>query len=137
MTTSRFVTSKSRDNGKDERANCRPGKAGHGRGEATQQEGQVVPCRDAMLYTKEMSIYREIRGQARRTQIALARYVSMLLLNPAFSPLGVTRLYMHSRSHTFVLMFHESMSTLKFSGTSIFHTSTFAAPFQVAAPDRP
>src|SRR5712691_446985 len=137
MTTSRFVTSKARDNGKDERANCRPGKAAHGRDEATHQEGQIVSCRDAMLYTKEMSIYREIRGQARRTQTALVRYVSMLLLNPGFSPLGVTRLYMHSRSHTFVLMFHELMSTLKFSGTSIFHMSTFAALFQVVAPDGP
>ena len=73
MATSRFVTSKSRLNGEDERANCRPGKAGHGRDEATQQEGQIVPCRDAMLYTKEMSICRGIRGQARRTQTALVR----------------------------------------------------------------
>jgi hypothetical protein len=71
------------------------------------------------------------------TQIPLVRYVSMLLLNPAFSPFGVTRLYTHSRSHTFVFMFQESMSTLKFSGTSIFHTSTFAAPFQVGTPEGP
>jgi hypothetical protein len=90
--------------------------------------------------TSRMSItYRrkEIKENMLHTQIALVRYVSMLLLNPAFLPFGVTRLYTHSRSHTFVFMFQESMSTLKFSGTSIFHTSTFAAPFQVGMPEGP
>jgi len=67
--------------------------------------------------------------------MALVRYVSMLLLKPAFLPLGVTRLYTHSRSHTLVLMFHESTSILKLLGTSMANTLTFAAPFQLGAPE--
>lgn len=59
----------------------------------------------------------------------------MLLLKPGFSPLGVTRLYTHSRSQMFVFMFHESRRTLKFGANSMFAMSTFAAPVQSDTPD--
>ena len=68
------------------------------------------------------------------TQNALVAKVARLLLKPGFLPLGVTRLYTHSRSQTFVFMFHESRSILQFSANSIFQTSTFFAPSHLVWP---
>jgi hypothetical protein len=84
MATSGLVTSGFRNDGEDERANCRPGKTSHGRDEATQQEGQIVPSRNPMLYRKKKKKppgdeYLPLsRGERQmlfsgRTQIALVR----------------------------------------------------------------
>src|ERR1700683_5323339 len=64
------------------------------------------------------------------TQTALVAKVVMLLRNPGFLPLGVTRLYTHSLSHMLVLMFHESKRTLKLGANSITGILMFAAPCQ-------
>lgn len=71
------------------------------------------------------------------TQKALVKKVSMLLKLPGFLPFGVTRLYTHSRSQTFVFMFHESKRTLKLGASSICITFTFDAPPQVDSPFGP
>ena len=68
------------------------------------------------------------------TQNALVANVARLLLNPGFLPLGVTRLYTHSRSQTLVFMFQESRRTFVFSANSMFHTSTLAAPSHFVRP---
>lgn len=69
-----------------------------------------------------------------RTQNADVPNVIIVDRKPGFAPLGVTRLYTHSRSHMFVFMFQLSSITLKFGASSMFGTSTFAAPCHCDAP---
>ena len=69
-----------------------------------------------------------------RTQKALVAKVIMLLRKPGFLPAGVTRLYTHSRSQTFVFMFHESSRTFIFGANSMSQILTFAAPSHTVAP---
>lgn len=71
------------------------------------------------------------------TQKALVANVIMLLLKPGFLPLGVTRLYTHSRNQTFVFIFHESRRTFMLGANSIVRTFTFAAPSQRVSPRGP
>lgn len=71
------------------------------------------------------------------TQKALVANVIMLLLNPGFSPFGVTRLYTHSRSQTLAFMFQESRMIFMFGANSIVQTFTFAAPSQRVSPRGP
>lgn len=57
------------DDWEGERANCRPGKAGHGCDKGGQEEGEIVPPRDAMLLKKRPRSHNErlswIRGKRR------------------------------------------------------------------------
>jgi hypothetical protein len=69
------------------------------------------------------------------TQKALVANVNMLSLKPPFFPFGVTLLYMHSRSQTFVFIFHESRRTLKLGANSMFMILTLAAPSHSEAPE--
>ncbi len=85
-----------------------------------------------MLHTPLSNLY--IDGIKKLTQKALVKKVIMLLMWPGFLPFGVTRLYTHSRSQTFVFMFHESKRTLKLGANSICMIFTFAAPSQVDSP---
>jgi hypothetical protein len=64
------------------------------------------------------------------TQTEHIKAVVMMLQNPAFFPLGVTRLYTDSLSQTLVVMFHESFKTLKFGASSTNRILAFAAPSQ-------
>ena len=56
---------------------------------------------------------------------------------PGLLPLGVTRLYTHSLSQIFVLMFQESSKVLKFEGSSTSSILMFVAPSQRDSPDGP